>query len=284
MVTQSVARSTPPPHRTPLGRPGDWRTLPAIDERALPSTDGRPMADNTRQAQAIVYTFGALVAHFRPRPEVTIAANLLLHYPLAGRDPRDGPSAYGQLAPDVFVADAPMRNRPSYRVGPDQPPPRLVLEMLSQKTLRRDLEPKRDVYEQLGVYEYFLFDSRESPRTPRLEGLRLRAGRYRTIPSLALPNGAAGIPSEVLQLTAWVNDDELRWFDPAAGEDLRSHTEEREGRLDAEERVRQAEVRAEGALARERMAVRRMHSAGIAAEEIARLLDIDADTVRRALA
>ena len=277
MVTQSVARSMPSAGRPPLGRPGDWRTLPALDERELPSTDGQPMADNTRQAEAMVYTFGALAAHFRTRPEVTIATNLLLHYPLAGRDPRSGPSAYGQLAPDVFVADAPMRHRPSYRVGPDQPPPRLVLEMLSQKTARNDLERKRDVYEQLGVAEYFLFDSRESPRAPRLTGLRLRGGRYRPIPAVLLANGASGFPSAVFDLAAYEKDDELRWFDPSTGEELRSHSEEREGRIEAERRAERAEMG-------ERANVVRMHAAGIAPDEIARLLDIDTDAVRRALA
>lgn len=276
--------ATPPP-------PGDWRTIVPIDENELPDSDGQPMADNTRQELALVYTRGALGSWYRSRPEVTVAANLLLHYPLDSVDPHTGQHRYGQLAPDVFIAEAPMRHRPSYRIGPGQPPPRFVMEALSQRTATRDMVAKRTIYESLGVHEYFLFDSREPLRKTRLTGLRLHRGRYREISRIVLPNGAAGIASEVLRLVARVDAaNDLRWFDPEAGEDLRYHHEserdriaERDARLDAELRAREARLRLLEAERKLAASARRMGDAGMAPAQIAEILDIDIEAARRAI-
>lgn len=262
----------------PQGKVADWRTFPAIDPRKLPSSDGQPVADNTRQAEAMFYTRGALEGHFVGRSDITVASNLLVYFPMTGPGRATRRSGYGRLAPDVFVADAPMHHRPSYRIADDQPPPRWVLEILCHRTVANDLGRKRDLYEEMGVDEYFLFDSREPFREPRLVGLRLGANGYREIEPVHLPNGALGIPSEVLGLAGRVdNADDLRWFDPRTGEDLRTQAEERF-------RAEEAEAKAAAASAREQANVRRMHEAGMPPAQIAELLDIDMGVVRQALA
>ena len=261
----------------PQGKVADWRTFPPIDERQLPSSDGQPVADNTRQELAMAYTRGALAGHFVARPDITVASNLLVYFPMTGPGHATRRSGYGRLAPDVFVADAPMRHRPSYRMDAGQPPPRWVLEILCYRTVANDLGRKRELYAEMGVEEYFLFDSREPFREPRLKGLRLGTNGYRDIEPVRLSNGSLGVPSDVLGLAGRVDDaDDLRWFDPKSGEDLRTHTEERL-------RAEAAESRIEAALAREQAHVRRLHEAGIPPAQIAQLLDIDANTVREAL-
>jgi len=67
--------------------------------------------------------------------------------------------------PDLAVVDGleivPKRKKdysPSYYVGADGPPPRVVFEIASQNTWQADLEEKPGVYARMGVKEYFVFD------------------------------------------------------------------------------------------------------------------------------
>jgi len=67
--------------------------------------------------------------------------------------------------PDLAVVDGlevvPKRKKdysPSYYVGADGPPPRLIFEIASQNTWQADLEEKPGVYARMGVKEYFVFD------------------------------------------------------------------------------------------------------------------------------
>ena len=67
----------------------------------------------------------------------------------------------GHLIPDVAVLPevlAPGEPLPrACRLGVD-PPPLLVLEVLSESTWRADLGPKLDVYAAMGIAEYWLYD------------------------------------------------------------------------------------------------------------------------------
>ena len=69
-----------------------------------------------------------------------------------------------------------------------------------------------------------------------LAGHRLRAGRYRPIAA----DAAGRLPSEVLGLDLHVCGGELRFRDPATGEDLRTY-DEAEHRRGAERRRAEAE-------------------------------------------
>ena len=67
--------------------------------------------------------------------------------------------------PDLAVVDGlevvPKRKKeysPSYYVGANGPPPRVVFEIASQNTWQADLEEKPAIYARMGVREYFVFD------------------------------------------------------------------------------------------------------------------------------
>ncbi len=74
---------------------------------------------------------------------------------------------------------------------------------------------------------------------PRLQGYALRDdGAY-----LRLPSGRWGVRSEALNLYLCVaGPADLRWYDPAAGEYLRTHEEEAAARRRAEARVAQEAI------------------------------------------
>ena len=147
-------------------------------------------------------------------PGATVCSDLPLHYERGDTDKT--------VVPDLFVAlRAPrLDGRSSYKLW-EHPVPELVIEMLSKSTSKADVGSKRHTYEHLGVIEYWLFDP-EGFRLPApLRGYRLRAGRYRQIAA----DGAGRMSSEVLGLELHVRDGELRFRDPATGEDLNTYVE-----------------------------------------------------------
>jgi Uma2 family endonuclease len=68
------------------------------------------------------------------------------------------------ISPDLAVVDGlVIENRteednPSYYVGEDGPPPRVVFEVASKETWKTDLVGKLVSYNTMGVNEYFVFD------------------------------------------------------------------------------------------------------------------------------
>ena len=139
--------------------------------------------------------------------------------------------------PDLFVAlRTPRRaGRRFYKLW-EEPVPELVIEMLSKTTSGADVGPKRATYEHLGVREYWLFDPHGFQLSAPLAGNRLVAGRYRPIAA----DAAGRLSSEVLGLDLHVCAGELRFRDPATGEDLRTLGEAEE-RGDAEKERADAE-------------------------------------------
>jgi Uma2 family endonuclease len=67
-------------------------------------------------------------------------------------------------SPDIAVVDGlemepvKLEDTPSYYVGEDGPPPRVVFEIASKDTWRQDLEDKPAKYALMGIKEYFVFD------------------------------------------------------------------------------------------------------------------------------
>ena len=102
--------------------------------------------------------------------------------------------------------------------------PDFVLEVASKNNWREDLGCKHDLYAELGVREYWLFDPKDEYFDPPLRGLVLREGIYRELPAL-VDNGARTIRSRVLGLDLRTEDGALRFWDPVAGEYLKSHAE-----------------------------------------------------------
>ena len=158
----------------------------------------------------------------RRLPTATVCSDLFLHYRQGDRN--------RALVPDLFVAlrAPPREGRLSYKLWED-PLPELVVEMLSGSTAGKDVDSKRRTCEHLGVREYWLFDPEGHKLPAPLVGHRLRAGCYRAIAA----DAAGRLRSEVLGLDLHVRDGELRFRDPATGEDLRTY-DEAEGRADAE--------------------------------------------------
>lgn len=125
---------------------------PIIRKIFYPSSDGMPMADNTKQCRYITVIKGGLDALFSKDENVFIAGDLLW-YPVQGR-----PDI--ATAPHVMVVlGRPKSDRQSYKQWEeDQVPPQVVFEILSPSNTFAEMNKKLAFYEKYGVQEYYLYD------------------------------------------------------------------------------------------------------------------------------
>ena len=117
-----------------------------------PCSDGQPMSDNTKQARWIFTLFGGLLAEFRHREDVFVAADNLW-YPVEGE-----PTI--RVAPDVYVVfGRPKGDRMSYLQWEENNIPlTAVFEVLSPSNTIREMDQKLVFYDEYGVEEYYSYD------------------------------------------------------------------------------------------------------------------------------
>ena len=251
----NIARHSPP-------AAADLRAATVEEDVFYPCSDGRPMADNMWQAEAILHAASDLKV---ARPGALVAADILM-YPERG-NPKNC------IAPDVLVAfGLGTHNRSSYFTWREGKPPDWVLEVASPGTSGKDLGEKRRAYAAIGVPEYWLFDPQGGlfPRgEARLQGFRLFSGAYWPL-APAARRGVTLIRSEVLELDVRVDGELLRFRDSATGEDIR-HRDESEAVVERES------ARAEREATRaEREAARAEHEAAKLKAAQARVAELEA--------
>ena len=168
-----------PPHTTMLPATASLRARPmprppSGREILYPDSDGKPMADNTRQFEMIVTLQGGLASLFAERPDVFVAGDLLW-YPVEGNNRI-------RAAPDVMVVfGRPPGHRGSYRQWCEgHIAPQMVFEVLSPSNRTAEMTRKFHFYQQYGVEEYYIYD----PDRGRLTGWLRQAGRLHPIPDM----------------------------------------------------------------------------------------------------
>lgn len=117
-----------------------------------PDSDGKPMADNTRQAETMVWLKTNLDSLFQDRDDVFVAMDLLWYPVEFHREIR--------MAPDILVAfGRPKGHRGSYRQWQEEDTPlHVVFEILSPGNRLAEMQGKMDFYEQYGVEEYYIYN------------------------------------------------------------------------------------------------------------------------------
>ncbi len=117
-----------------------------------PESDGKPMADNTKQFRWIVVIKENLELLFATDDQVFIAGDLLW-YPVKGNNTL-------AQAPDTMVVwGRPKGDRGSYQQWKeDDIAPQVVFEILSPSNRLKEMAKKFQFYEGYGVEEYYLFD------------------------------------------------------------------------------------------------------------------------------
>lgn len=225
------------PVAQPKGKHLPEAPVPLTEEVDYPSYDGIPFADNTDQAEWIVFAFNALRAFFWNRNGVFVATNLLLYY-------REGDNKT-RITPDVMVAvGRPKGYRGSYKIWVEgHHPPDWVLEVASEESVKVDVEEKPGTYAGIGVREYWQFDPTGGLLDPRLQGRRLSSLEYTDLPQDRVAGAEIAIYSEVLGLRLEFDGERLRFWDPVDKRYLYTPRESDVGRLEAERRTAIAERR-----------------------------------------
>jgi Uma2 family endonuclease len=117
-----------------------------------PESDGKPMADNTKQFRWIMVIYYNLEWLFADDPNVFVAGDLLW-YPVEGNNKI-------RQAPDVMMAfGRPKGDRGSYMQWKEENiAPQVVFEILSPGNTLTEMNKKQVFYDRYGVEEYYLYD------------------------------------------------------------------------------------------------------------------------------
>ena len=154
-----------------------------------------------------------------------------------------GAPADQRIYPDMLVSfnadPALYRQDNSYVISRQGKPPDLVMEIASRRTGGTDVEDKPARYAALGVSEYWRFDETGDFHGTKLAGDRLADGQYQPIAIEEIEEGIFQGYSAVLGLLIRWERGQLRWHDPATGQEIPTFEKEREGRMTAEARVRE---------------------------------------------
>jgi Uma2 family endonuclease len=205
--------------------------IPLQREVFYPESDGKPMGETEFHRDEIYGLIWALRQHYRDAPDVHVTGDLFLYY--VEGDPRS------VVCPDVFVARGVSREkRRIYKLWEEEAVPFLIVEVSSASTRNEDLGKKKDLYERLGVEEYFIHDPLGEYLRPSLQGFRLEQGRYRRIESAA----DGSLASRATGLTFRPEGQEIRLVETATGRPLLTLEETDARRLEAEERAAAAEA------------------------------------------
>jgi Uma2 family endonuclease len=196
------------------------------EEIDYPTSDGQPMAETTLHRKVMADLIAALELRYEDDPGMWAGGNLLLYY--------EKGNVRASVAPDVLLAPVPKDDRPIYKLWEEGRPPCLVVEVTSSSTRDEDLNRKKQLYERLGVQEYFLFDPYGDYLSPRLQGHRLEGGRYTRIPLEA----DGSLLSRVSGLLFRPEGQNVRLIDIRTGERLLRIGEEAAGRRAAEQQAR----------------------------------------------
>ncbi len=135
-----------------------------------PESDGKPMADNSRQFRWIVVLADNLAALYHHRADVYVGGNQFW-YPEEGEDSK-------RAAPDVFVVfGRPKGDRSSYRQWEEgNVPITVVFEVLSPSNTVLEMIEKHAFYDEHGVEEYYIYDPEKNRFFAYVRGVEALVG------------------------------------------------------------------------------------------------------------
>ena len=137
---------------------------PTAPEIVYPDSDGKPMAENTKQLRWINLLYDNFRAMFHDRDDVFVAGDNFW-YPVEG-EPQT------VFAPDVYVVfGRPKGDRGSYKQWLEGDIPlTVVFEILSPVNTVAEMDAKFLFYDEHGVEEYYVYDPDSNKLDIRIRG------------------------------------------------------------------------------------------------------------------
>jgi Uma2 family endonuclease len=175
-------------------------------EIVYPSSDGAPLAETFDHLYVIMTTVAMLMNYLRGQ-QATVLADQYLYY--AQGFPRL------RVAPDVMVIfNVQPGGRDNYKTWEEGQVPSVVFEVTSPGTRTQDDIDKKNLYESIGVTEYWQFDPRGEWIPEKLRGYRLQGAAEQTY--FPITDGH----SQPLQLQITVEDKTIAFHRLDNGEKL----------------------------------------------------------------
>lgn len=193
-----------------------------------PESDGKPMAETERHRDLLINTLLILQEYFQDIPDICVSGNMMMYY--VEGNPRKS------ISPDIFVTFGIARKeRRTYRIWDEGRPPDFVLEFSSENTYRNDLGAKKELYAEIGIAEYFLYDPERRYLPFPLMGFALIDREY--APISPGTNGSAF--SATLGLELRLRGETLGFYDPVSEKWLQTPAEVATTRAERETDARQ---------------------------------------------
>lgn len=252
--------------------------IPEITPEIIyPTEDGEPLAESYEHLRAIFNIFSALTQYFSSQQALVLSNQFLFYsqgYPKL------------RVAPDVMVIlDVAPGGRPNYKIWEEGQVPKVIFEITSPSTRRQDKGLKYDLYEQLGVAEYWLFDPKGEWIPEQLKGYKLHRDTYELIENNISQALQLELKIEGQYIGFYRLDNQAKLLAP--DELFTALQGEQQARLDADFRTEQAQAEAEQAQAeaeqerlRIQQAIPRLRELGLSLEQIADTLGLNLEAVQ----
>lgn len=251
-------------------------SLETITEIIYPTGDGEPLAESQEHLRAILNIFSAL-SQYLIGQDVSVFSNQFLFYS----------QGYPKLrvAPDVMVVfDVAPDGRPNYKIWEEGQVPTVIFEITSPSTRRQDQGLKYDLYEKLGVAEYWLFDPKGEWIPEQLKGYKLHRDSYELIEDNISQALQLELRIEGQYIGLYRLDNQVKLLAP--DELFVALQEEQQARQYADIRMEQAQAEAEQAQAeaeqerqRVQQAIPRLLELGLSVEQVAETLGMSLEAV-----
>jgi Uma2 family endonuclease len=175
-------------------------------EVEYPESDGRPMGETDLHRDWMNRIIELLKFRFRDQ-RMYVTGNLLMYY-------EEGDPSHFVVPDAMVVKDCEPGRRRTYKIWEEHRVPCTVIETTSRSTKREDWSYKTQLYEKLGIREYFLYDPTADYLRPPLQGYRLAGEKYAPI----APDAGGRLHCAELGLWLQLEDGDLVMIDAQTGE------------------------------------------------------------------
>jgi len=173
-----------------------------------PSEDNTPLAETSIHLDLIINTV-VILRHYLKAQNLPgiILSNQFVYYAQGFPKLR--------VAPDIAVVlDLPFSKPDNYKIWESGQVPSVIFEITSKSTQSQDQVIKKDLYESLGVKEYWLFDPRSEWLEPPLKGYLLVDDLYTPILNGISPTLSMRLEANGNQLDLYLLDNGQKLLTP----------------------------------------------------------------------
>jgi Uma2 family endonuclease len=204
--------------------------IQSVHEIEYPESDGKPMGETDLHRDWMMRILDILRYRYRGQ-RVYVASDLLVYY-------EEGVPRRFVVPDDFVVLDCDPGRRRVFKTWEEGKAPDVVFEVTSLNTKKDDESFKPQIYERIGVREYFLYDPTSDYLFPSLQGFR-RQGEHGMVRIAANSDGSLTCESLGILLSLDGADFVLR--DLHTGQRLPTEAEAEREAKEVERQAKEAE-------------------------------------------